>query len=374
MRRNLLALVAVGVLTAGGLTACTDDDGKTSGGKVAVRGGDGTGKVGVILPDTTTSQRWGSDDPKLLKAAFDKADVPVEIENAQGDAANFQRIGDRMIASGATVLIIANLDPASGKYVLDKARAAGVRTIDYDRLTLDGGANYYVSFDGEAVGRLQGQGLVRCLAETKAERGDRPPRIAYLNGAPTDNNALLFKTGYDSVLQPKYDDGTYLKGPDQSVDKWDNKEGRSIFVEMLDQFHDEVDGVLAANDGLGNAAISVLRERRKNGKVPVTGQDAETQALQNILAGDQCMTVYKPIKKEADAAAKLAISLFKGQKNEPERRIKDPQSGAYVPAVLLDPIPVFKADVVKVIRDGFVTKKAVCTGRFATLCEENGIN
>ncbi|MEV8510081.1 substrate-binding domain-containing protein [Actinoplanes sp. NPDC051475] len=375
MRRNLLALVTVGLLTVGGLTACTDDDGKTSGGgsKVAARGGDGTGKVGVILPDTTTSQRWGTDDPKLLKAAFDAADVPVEIENAQGDPANFQRIGDRMIAAGATVLIIANLDPASGTYVLNKARAAGVKTIDYDRLTLNGGADYYVSFDNVKVGQLQGQGLVRCLNATKALRGDRPPRIVYLNGAPTDNNATLFKNGYDSVLQPKYDDGTYLKGPDQSVDKWDNKEGRSIFVEMLNQFNNDVDGVLAANDGLGNAAISVLRERKKNGTVPVTGQDAETQGLQNILAGDQCMTVYKPIKQEADGAAKLAIGLFKGQQTKVKGQVKDPQSGAYVPAVLLEPIPVFKEDVGKVIKDGFVSKKAVCAGRFAALCRENGI-
>ncbi|UQU62193.1 substrate-binding domain-containing protein [Couchioplanes caeruleus] len=372
MRRNLVALAAVGLLSVGGLTACTDDD--DSGSAAEARRADGTGKVGVILPDTTTSQRWGSDDPKLLKAALDAADVPVEIENAQGDGANFQRIGDRMIAEGVTVLIIANVDPASGKYVLDKAKAAKVKTIDYDRLTLNGGADYYVSFDGEQVGKYQGEGLIRCLQDKKVDT----PRIVYLNGAPSDNNALLFKNGYDSVLQPKFDDGTFLKGPDQSVDKWENKEGRAIFVEMMNQYNNQIDGVLAANDGLGNAAITVLRERKRNGKpmngmVPVTGQDAETQGLQNILAGDQCMTVYKPIKKEADAAAKLAISLFKGEQAKVVDRVKDPESGAYVPAVLLDPIPIYKENVADVIKDGFATKKAVCAGRFATLCRENGI-
>ncbi|MFI5494989.1 sugar ABC transporter substrate-binding protein [Actinoplanes sp. NPDC051859] len=370
MRRNLLALATVALLTVSGLTACTDDEVKNVG--VKIRGGDGTGKVGVILPDTTTSQRWGTDDPKLLKQAFDAASVPVEIENAQGDPANFQRIGDRMIAEGVTVLIIASLTPDSGRYVLNKARAEGVKTIDYDRLTINGGAGYYVSFDNEAVGELQGKGLIRCLAEQKVEG---TPRIAYLNGAPDDNNATLFKRGYDRVLQPKFDDGTYLAGPDQSVDKWDNKIGRSVFIEMLNQFDGKIDGVVAANDGLGNAAIGVLREKKKNRIVPVTGQDAEIQGLQNILVGDQCMTVYKPIKKEADAAAQLAIRLFKGEPTDDlvKDRIKDPESGAGVPAVLLEPQDVFKDTVNVVIKDGFVTRAAVCAGKFAQACAENGV-
>ncbi|GGQ74359.1 sugar ABC transporter substrate-binding protein [Couchioplanes azureus] len=369
MRRNLVALATAALLTMSGLTACTDD-GETKAG-VKLRGGDGTGKVGVILPDTTTSQRWGTDDPKLLKAAFDAANVPVEIENARGDAANFQRIGDRMIAEGATVLIIANLTPASGRYVLDKARAAGVKTIDYDRLTLNGGASYYVSFDNEKVGQLQGEGLIRCL--NAGGKRERTPRIAYLNGAPEDNNATLFKVGYDSVLQPKFDDGSYLKGPDQPVDRWDNEVGRTIFIEMLNRYDNKIDGVLAANDGLGGEAIKVLRQRGMNGTVPVTGQDATVQGLQNILAGDQCMTVYKPIKKEADAAAKLAIDLFKGQPTAVKDQVKDPVSGASVPAVLSEPKAIFKENVGDVIKDGFVTRKTVCAGRFAKLCEENDI-
>jgi D-xylose transport system substrate-binding protein len=357
----LVAVAAVAVLTLGGLTACTEDDKAAAGPK-------GT-KVGVILPDTSTSQRWGSDDPKLLKAAFDAAGVEVEIQNAQGKAESFINIADRMIATGAKVLVIANLDPVSGKQVLDKAKAAGVATIDYDRLTLNGNADYYVSFDNVQVGRLQGEGLVRCL---KAKGVDNP-RVAYLNGAPTDNNATLFRSGYDSILQPRYDDGTFRKGPEQSVPRWNNDEGRFIFDQMIADTDGKIDGVLAANDGLGNAAITVLKRQRRNGLVPVTGQDAEVQGLQNILAGDQCMTVYKPIKKEADAAAKLAISLFKDQAAKTEDRVKDPESGGYVPAVLLDPSAIFKKDVEDVIKDGFVDRKTVCAGVFAKHCRTNGI-
>jgi D-xylose transport system substrate-binding protein len=370
MRTKMFALMAVGVLALGGTAACTDDEGDASSpGGGNARGGAGGGKVGVILPDTASSQRWGTDDPKLLKEAFDAADVPVDIQNAQGDKAKFQAIAESMIAGGVKVLMTVNLDSGTGKSVLDKAKAAGVKTIDYDRLTLNGGANYYVSFDNVKVGVQQGQGLVKCLAE----QGAKVPMVADLNGSPTDNNATQFKLGYESVLQPKYDDGTFIKGPDQSVTDWDNEEAGAVFTEMWQQTDRKIGGVLAANDGLANAAIDVLKKDKMNGKVPVTGQDATVQGLQNILAGDQCMTVYKQIKKEADAAADLAIALYKGQQPTAPKSVKDPESGAYVKAVLLDPTPIFKKDVNSVIKDGFVEKKAVCAGRFAALCKENGI-
>ncbi|MFI7600924.1 sugar ABC transporter substrate-binding protein [Actinoplanes sp. NPDC049681] len=371
MRTKLLALAAVGLVALSGMSACTDDHGDAGSTPAGGVHAAGTGKVGVILPDTASSQRWGTDDPKLLKAAFDAAEVPVDIQNAQGDKAQFQRIADSMIAGGVRVLMTVNLDSATGKVVLDKARAVGVKTIDYDRLTLNGGADYYVSFDNEAVGKLQGNGLVQCLKE----KNYPTPLIADLNGSPTDNNATLFKAGYESVLQPKYDAGEFLKGPDQSIADWNNDEAVVVFREMWAQTDKRINGVLAANDGLANAAISVLKHDKMNGKVPVTGQDATVQGLQNILAGDQCMTVYKQIKLEADAAAGLAIKLFKGEKPQlgKDDRVKDPESGSYVPAVLLQPKLILKKDVSSVIADGFVEKKAVCAGRFAPLCVQNGI-
>ncbi|MEV8505611.1 substrate-binding domain-containing protein [Actinoplanes sp. NPDC051475] len=371
MRTKLSVLAAVGLIALCGMSACTDDKGDTGSSPAGGVRAAGSGKVGVILPDTTTSQRWGTDDPKLLKAAFDAAEVPVDIQNAEGDKAQFQRIADSMIAGGVRVLMTVNLDSATGKVVLDKAKAAGIKTVDYDRLTLNGGADYYVSFDNEAVGKLQGNGLVQCLKEKRYAT----PLIADLNGSPTDNNATLFKAGYESVLQPRYDDGLYLKGPDQSIADWDNDEAAVVFREMWSQTGKKINGVLAANDGLANAAISVLKQDKMNGKVPVTGQDATVQGLQNILAGDQCMTVYKQIKQEADAAAALAIKLYKGEQPKlgEDDRVKDPESGSYVPAVLLAPKPIFLKDVNSVIADGFVEKKAVCAGRFAPLCTQNGI-
>jgi D-xylose transport system substrate-binding protein len=366
MRKGLFALAAVGLLATGSVAACGDSKGSDTGSS----SGSSVGKVGVILPDTKSSARWATADQKYLSDAFKAAGVQADIQNAQGDKTQFQTIADGMISSGVKVLIIVNLDSGTGKAVLDKAKAAGIATIDYDRLTLNGGADYYVSFDNVKVGELQGQGLVDCL---KAKNYTKPV-VAELNGSPTDNNATLFAQGYDSVLNPLYTDGTLTKGPNQSVPDWDNAQGGTIFEQMLTQNKD-IKGVLAANDGLGNAVISVLKKNKLNGQVPVTGQDATTQGLQNILVGDQCMTVYKAIKKEAAAASDLAISIAKGQKpTSATGKVTDPESKKDVPSVLLTPQAITKANVKDVIADGFVTKDEVCTAAFAKACTDAGIS
>ncbi|AEV81755.1 sugar ABC transporter substrate-binding protein [Actinoplanes sp. SE50] len=369
MRKGLFALAAVGLLATGSMAACgdkKDDTTPSSGGSNAAS----AGKVGVILPDTKSSARWATADLKYLTDAFKAAGVDADIQNAQGDKTQFASIADGMISKGVKVLVIVNLDSGSGAAVLKKAKDAGIATIDYDRLTLNGGADFYVSFDNTKVGQLQGQGLVDCLTAAKVTK----PVIAELNGSPTDNNATLFKQGYDSVLKPKYDSGDYVKGPDQSVPDWDNAQGGTIFEQMLTS-NKNIKGVLAANDGLGNAAISVLKKNKLNGQVPVTGQDATVQGLQNILAGDQCMTVYKAIKKEADAASALAISLAKGQApTTATGSVTDPESKKDVKSVLLDPQSITKANVKDVVADGFVTKEELCTADFAKACTDAGIS
>ena len=269
MRRSLLALTVVGVMTVGTLAACGGNDDNTGSGTAKKQ------KVGVILPDSKSSARWETADRKYLEAAFKAAGVEYDIQNAQNDKSAFQTIADQMITNGATVLMIVNLDSGTGKAVIDKARQQGVATIDYDRLTLGGNAQYYVSFDNEAVGKLQGQGLVDCLAKKNVTK----PVIAELNGSPTDNNATLFKNGYDSILKPKYDSGEFVKGPDESVPEWDNTTAGTMFAQMLTSQNGKIDGVLAANDGLGNAAITQLKKNKLNGKVPVTGMCGSLRAF-----------------------------------------------------------------------------------------------
>ena len=369
MRTKLLAFAVAGLLATTVMTACDDSSGSSDAGSGTAAGGETGPRVGVIMPDTESSTRWGSDDPRYLKQAFDAAKIRAEIKNAQGDKENFKRIGEQMINSGAKVLIMANLDAASGKAVIDAAHAKKIPVIDYDRLTLNGGADYYVSFNGDAVGRQQAGALQKCIKD----KGIADPIVAELNGSPTDNNATLFKGGYDSLLQPLFDDGTYTKGPDQWVPDWNNDEATVIFTQMLTQ-QPKISAVLAANDGIGNSVINVLKKHKLNGKVPVTGQDATVQGLQNILAGDQCMTVWKPFQPEAQTAARLAIDLYNGKRTTVSTEpLKDPESGAYVPFAGLSPQSITVDKVKDVVEAGFVTKKQLCTGKYAPLCAEHGI-
>jgi len=373
MRRSMIlataAVMASGLLLAG----CGSDD-TPSGSDTASGGSSGgaTPKVGVILPDTKSSARWETADAKYLKEAFEAAGVDYDIQNAQGDKTQFQTIADQMITSGVNVLMIVNLDSGSGKAVLQKAQAQGIATIDYDRLTLGGGADFYVSFDNVKVGELQGEGLQKCLDDA----GKTKANIAFLNGSPTDNNATLFNQGAVEALKAKMDSGDYTKVADQAVPDWDNQQAGTIFEQMWTETGGKIDGVLAANDGLGNAAIAILKKNGVNGTIPVTGQDATDQGLQNILAGDQCMTVYKAVKKEADAASALAVALAKGEDTSSlaTGTVTDTETNKEVASVLLDPQSIFFDNVKDVIADGYTTKEKVCTAELAAKCTEAGIS
>ena len=208
-------------------------------------------KVGVILPDTASSARWENADRPLLGEAFKAAGVESDIQNANGDKAKFATIADQMLNEGANVLLIVNLDSPSAAAVIAKAKQQGVPVIDYDRLTLGGGASYYVSFDNVAVGTAQGEGLVKCM---KANGKDSGP-VALLNGSPTDNNATLFKQGYEKAIK----DAGYTIAADQSVPDWDNTKAGTIFEQMFTKANGKFVGVDSANDGLGGAVASVLK-------------------------------------------------------------------------------------------------------------------
>jgi D-xylose transport system substrate-binding protein len=353
------ALLALAVPVA----ACGDDD--EGGGGGSGGGEKSAGKVAVLLPDSKSSVRWETVDRPFLKQAFDAAGVESEIQNAEGDKATQQQQAEQAITNGAKVLLLVNLDSGSGAAIAANAKSQDVKVIDYDRLTLKGDSDYYVSFDNEKVGQLQGQGLVDCI-------GDKKAAIAVLNGSPTDNNATLFKKGYDSVINPKFESGDWTEVADQSVPDWDNQKALTIFEQMLQKADNKVDGVLAANDGLGNAAISAIKQR-KLPQIPVTGQDATLQGIQNIVAGDQCMTVYKAIKKEADAAAKLAIALAKGE-TPTEATASVNNETKDVPAVLLEPVAVTKDTIKDYIGEpDFPKKEEICAGKLASACSEAGL-
>ena len=359
-RRTLMtAVLAAGLVV--GLAACGSSDNNSGGSGSSSSGGSAEGKVGVILPDTTSSPRWESADRPQLEAAFKKAGVKYDIQNAGGDPQQMQTIAQQMITNGVTVLAIVNLDSASGAAIEQQAKQQGVQTIDYDRLTLGGSADYYVSYDNVKVGELQGQGLQKCL-------GDKPANIAYLDGSPDDNNATLFANGAHSVLDKVT---SYTKVAEQAVPKWDPQQAATIFEQMYTQTGGAIDGVYAANDTLANAAIGTLT--RNGRQIPVTGQDASVQGLQNILAGNQCMTVWKPADGEAKALSDTAIALLKGDKPKTTGTVTDPEGKRDVQSILLDPISVTKDTLADAISKGAQKASDVCTGDFAAMCQAQGI-
>lgn len=325
----------------------------------------GEGSIAVLLPDSASSARWENDDRRFLSEAFDDAGVEYTILNAEGDARAQQTQAEQAITNGAKVLLLVNLDSGSGAAIIAQAREADVAVIDYDRLTIEGdGADYYVSFDNESVGRLQGEGLVKAVEEAGLEN----PNVAVLNGSPTDNNATLFKNGYDSVINPLFDSGEWTEVDDQSVPDWNNQQALVIFEQMLTAAGGEINAAIAANDGLGGSVYAALANQGLD-PIPVTGQDATVGGIQNILAGRQSMTVYKAIKAEAEAAAALAVAILAGDDTS------DLVTGAIdngtneVPSVLLTPVSVTKDNIEEtVIADGFRTWEEICVGEFEEYC------
>ena len=355
-----------------GLAACGGDDGGSDTGGSG-GGSSKAGKIGVILPETTTSPRWEANDRPALKKAFDDADIESDIQNAAGDKAKFGTICDSMINEGVTILIITNVDSDSGAACLKKAAQSGIKGIDYDRLTLGGGAAYYVSFDNVKVGELMGQGLEKCLADLKETKD---AGVVYINGAPTDNNAALFKQGYD----------TYLKGltgkvkilsSDQSG-QWDTTKAGLAFDGLYTQFKSQIKGVISANDTMATGVIASLKRNGLAGKVPVTGQDASVAGLQQILSGSQCMTVYKNVALEADAVSKLAIAMAKGDASGADAlataTVKDTTAGTDIKSSLVTPQAIFADSVKTVISDGYQKAADVCTTEFADACKKYGVS
>jgi D-xylose transport system substrate-binding protein len=362
---RIAAVAAAGALAFGAAACGSDDSGSSGGSGASDSGGGKTGKVAVLLPDSKSSVRWETVDRPFLKKAFEDAGVEAEIQNAEGDKSTQQQQAEQAITNGAKVLLLVNLDSGSGAAIAANAKSQDVKVIDYDRLTLKGDSDYYVSFDNEKVGQLQGKGLVDCLGDTNGQS------IAELNGSPTDNNATLFKNGYDSVLNPLYDSGKLKKVADQSVPDWDNQKALQIFEQMLQKTSNKIDGVLAANDGLGNAAISAIKSAKLE-QIPVTGQDATLQGIQNIVSGDQCMTVYKAIKKEADAAAKLAIALVKGEAPEASDSVNNGTKD--VPSVFEAPVAVTKDNISDYLGEpDFPKKEEICAGKLQAKCTELGL-
>ncbi|HVV74594.1 MAG TPA: substrate-binding domain-containing protein [Mycobacteriales bacterium] len=332
----------------------------------------GKGSVGVILPDTDTSSRYQEFDAPLLTKAFETAGLSssqISIKNAQHSDTTFVTDAQAMITNGATVLLIDPEDPGTGKRVDDYAKQHGVAVIDYDRITQ---GSYYISFDNVAVGKLIGTGFAKCASDW----GVNNPDLIEMAGDPTDNNATLFKQGYDSVIQQN----PSWKVAATPAGTWTPKTALTEFQGAYTA-HSGVNSAIIPNDENAGPIINWLRSNKgvKPKTFPITGQDATLQGLQNILSGYQCGTAYKPIFLEAQAAAAVAMYVRAGQ-TPPSALVNGQTSnpndnGKNMPSVLLTPEWVTSANMAAtVVKDNFVPASQICTAKYKSACSAAGIS
>ena len=335
----------------------------------------GKGSVAVILPDTVSSTRYVEFDAPYLKESFAKAGLKTSqysVQNALGSDSTQFSDAQTAITKGASVLLVDPLDSGVGAHIESYAKAHGVVVIDYDRLTLGGTRKYYVSFNNVVVGQKMGQGMVTCVAAW----GVKKPQLIVMKGAPTDNNATLFAQGYNGVLAPHFTSG--WKDVSNPAGTWDPPTALSEFQQQFTA-HPNINAALIPNDENAAPIIHYLQNKGVKAKTfPTTGQDATLTGLQNILAGYQCGTVYKPIYLEAQAAAALALYVRAGVP-APTSLLNgttaDPQTKTKVASVLLTPTWVTTANMNDtVIADHFVPASQLCKGKYAAECTAAGIS
>ena len=352
-----VAAVAVLALSAGCNSAANDSSGSGGGGG---GGGDASGKVAFLMPDQA-STRYELFDAPLFKAKMKELCAGCEVlySNANADASKQQQQAESALTQGVKVLVIDPVDSASAASIVQQAQARGVKVITYDRPVPNKKADYYISFDNEKIGAQVAQSLVDDLKKSNAKGG-----VLQVNGSPTDAAAGLIKKGMHSVLDPS---GIKILAEYDTPD-WDPTKAQNWVSGQITKFGPQIAGVSAANDGTGGGSIAAFKAAGVKPVPPVTGNDATLQAAQSIINGDQYMTISKPIKTVADAAATTAYSFLKGETPAPKATLFDTPSELFTPTV------VTKANVFdQIIKNGPLKAADVCKGAFAQACASAGI-
>ena len=332
--RNLLTGVLMTAVIVGWCSGCGTKEKKI--------------KIGLSLP-TQREERWVRDGQEFLKAAAESGQAEIKMQISDNDAAKQLSQCENLIAQGIDVLVIAPHDAASAASIVEKARAADIPVVSYDRLILNCDLDLYVSFDNEKVGAIQGEYLTRLVPSGN---------YIVLAGSPTDNNAKLYRAGAMKAIQPLADKGAIKIVMDQWVKDWKPSEAMSLVENALTANKNNIQGILAPNDGCAGGAIQALAAQGLAGKVPVTGQDAEVAAAQRIVQGTQTMTVYKDTRAQAREAFKAALALAAGQKPEVNGAVNNGKMD--VPSFLLTPMAVDKGNLDSLlIESGYLNKADV---------------
>jgi D-xylose transport system substrate-binding protein len=369
-RRSALAALACVAATAG-LAACGSNDNdksSTSSSSSSSSSGKG-GTVALLLPETKTTRYELHDRPSFeAKVKQLCPDCKIDYANANQDPSRQQQQAEAAITNGAKVLVLDAVDAKAAVGIVNRARQANIPVIAYDRLITGAPIKYYVSFDNVKVGKLQAQTLV-----DKIGSAGKGKNIVMINGSPTDPSAGDYKKGAHSVL-----DGSDVKiGKEYDTPDWSpDKAQREMEQAITALGKNSIAGVYSANDGMASGAIAAMKGNGIDPKtLPTTGQDSEVAAIQRILVGEQYMTIYLAIKKQAETSAQLAVSLLRGQAPPAGMLNAKVDNGAgQVESVLLAPTAVLKDNIKDtIIKDDFLKPSEICTAKYAAACKEAGI-
>jgi D-xylose transport system substrate-binding protein len=360
------SVMIIGLVAAGCGGGGSSSSSESSGGG----GGGGGGKIALLLPETKTSRYEAHDRPEF-EENVEKLCPECEIiySNANQSTSEQQSQGEAAVTQGANVLVLDAVDATAVGSVVAKANEEEIPVVSYDRLILGSPIDYYVSFDNEHVGELQAEALSKKLKEEGSPTGP----IVMINGAPTDPNAGQFKAGAQKVFEKEgVEIAKEYDTPDWSPDQAQNEMEQAITALGKNGFA----AVYAANDGTAGGAIAAMKGAGIDPKTkPTTGQDAELEAIQRILVGEQFMTVYKATKLETKAAAEIAVALAQGEE-VPSGLVngKTDNEAEEVPSVLLEPVAVEKDNINEtVVKDEFWPVSEICTGPYKAGCKEAGI-
>jgi D-xylose transport system substrate-binding protein len=344
----------VSTLALTSLAACGSGNSGTSS-----SGGTAAKKIALLLPESKTTRYESLDRPlfeKAIKAAC--ASCTILYSNADQDASKQQQQAEAALTQGADVLVLDPVDGKAAASIVNSAKSQKVPVIAYDRLIA--GANYYVSYDNQTVGKLQAQTLVDFIKKDKKSSGS----IVMVNGAPTDPNAADFKKGAHSVL----DSSGYKVAAEYDTPDWSPDKAQSFMEGQLSAIKSGLVGVYAANDGTAGGVIAALKGGGVKPLPPVTGQDAELAGIQRVVSGDQAMTVYKAVTPQANDAAKAALALANGKKPASSSTVQG------IPSTILVPIAVTQAKVKDtVVKDGLYTVAKICSGSVEAACAKAGL-
>lgn len=356
-----VATLALGLVAAG----CGSSSNSSGG------GGGGGQKIALLLPESKTTRYETQDKPHFeqkVKALC--PDCSIIYENADQDAAKQQQQAEAALTQGAKVMVLDPVDAASAAAIVTKAKAQKVPVVSYDRLITGADIDYYISFDNVKVGQLQATSLSQKLAQMGKSSGP----IVQINGAPTDNNAKLFKQGATQVFKAK---GVKAAKEYDTAD-WSPDEAQNEMQQAITALgNNGFAGVYSANDGMGSGIVAAMKAAGINpASKPMTGQDAELDGVQRILSGQQYMTVYKAVKPEAEDAAQIAVALAQG-KSVPSGLVNTKTNNGKkdVPSVILKPVAVTKKNIEStIVKDGFWTPAQICTKAYKAACKQAGIS